>query len=270
MKKIIIHITLIMMVCSCNGQEKEKISYPKDKVMNTEKFDIKRFENYPDVVSMEDEKKLPTKKDILSDGTIIEYSLWDNNEDGNKTYYTKIEMPPPPALFKKVKDFYPSGTIQREAKTFVGQVDIDPFYGSFIIKDYDKNGSLLKTVDHSDFDKYLKIRFNDLLNVLKDKWMITDDFVAKNAENINAGLFHGQINTKLTSEKIINELKSKDCNGKILNPDSDFERKNIKISLNKDIWTVTKDMYPRGYWDFKINGNSGKIIDINYRQDNRP
>ncbi|OCK50713.1 hypothetical protein BA768_19320 [Chryseobacterium sp. CBo1] len=270
MKKIITYIALTMMVCSCNGQEKEKISYPKEKVMNTEKFDIKRFENYPDVVSMEDEKKLPAKKDTLSDGTIIEYSLWDNNEDGNKTYYTKIVTPPPPALFKKVKDFYPSGTIQKETETFVGQVDIEPFYGSFITKDYDKNGYLLKTTDRSDFDKDLKIRFNDLLRILKTEQMITDNFITKNKENIGIGLFHDQENTQLTSEKIIDNLKSEDCNGKILNANSDFERKNIKVSLNKNIWMVTKDMYPQGYWDYKIDGNTGKIIDVNYRQENRP
>lgn len=277
MKKIITYITFAIMVCSCSGQEKEKnknstekVIYPKEKVMNTERFDTKRFENYPDVISMEDEKTLPSKKEVLADGTVIEYSFWDNEEDNGKTYYSKIITPKPPALFKIVKDFYPSGVIQRESEMFVGNLIIEPFNGSLTIKDYDHKGYLLKTTDYSDFDKNLKIRFHDLLKMISAEPMITENFVKKNQENLSSGLFHNPQIKDLTAEKIIAELKSEDCNGKILNANNDSDRKNIKISLEREIWLVTKDIYPRGFWEYKINGNTGNILDVTYIKDNRP
>lgn len=271
MKKITTYIAISMMMYSCNGQEqKGNIIYPKEKIMNTERFDTKRFENYPDVVSMEDEKKLPSKKEILSDGTIIEYSFWDNKDDGNKKYYTKTVTSPPPALFKKVKDFYPSGTIQKESEVFMGEMMMEPFYNNLIVKDYDQNGSLVKTTDYTDFAKNVKIKLKDLLELLQKEPMIRE-VSESNKENLYVNFFNKEITKdKITADKVIDELKSEDCNGKILNAYSDVERRSLKISLDKDIWSVTKDMYPGGFWDYKINANTGKVLSVDYRPDNRP
>ncbi|MDR2235550.1 MAG: hypothetical protein LBE92_05465 [Chryseobacterium sp.] len=271
MKKIIPCLVFFLIIVSCSEQEKEgRITYPKEKIQNTEKFNVKRFENYPDVVSMEDEKKLPSRKDTLPDGTIIEYSFRDNKEDGNKRYYTKTLIPPPPALFKKVKDFYPSGIIQKESDVFIGEMNIEPFYNNIMVKDYDRQGYLIKITDYADFDKKVKIKLKDLLEILQKEPMIREVSDA-NKESLFLGFFNKEITKdKITAERVISELKSNDCNGNILNPYSDAERKNIKISLDKDSWIVTKDNYPGGYWDYKIDASTGKVISVMYRLENRP
>lgn len=233
MKNILKTFCVTFFIFSCNGQEKDKtITYPKEATMITEKFDIDRFKDYPDFVSEDQKQKLPSTKDSLSDGTIVEYS-WQGSKN-SRTQYTKIIIPPPPTLFKMVKDFYPTGVIRKETKVFIGNLRIQPFYNNLITKDYDEKGYLVKTTDHSNFDQNLEIKFIDLLKIL-EKEPIIRTIDKSNIDNIYNGLFHGKISKEnITSEKVIDYLKSDDCNGNILNSSSDFERRNITISIENN------------------------------------
>ncbi|MFV0530618.1 MAG: hypothetical protein ACK5MD_04185 [Flavobacteriales bacterium] len=241
--------------------------------MNTEKFNIddairhqKLYKEYERRQIHLDLGNTPYLKiDTLKDGTVIEYSWWD--EKDKKTYYRKTITPPPPALFYTTKNFYPSGIIKEEQEDiFIGTL----WEPAFTVKEYDEQGYLIKTIDNSNFDKGVDFKFNDLLLLLQ-KEPIIREINNKDRENFSFYLFHGEVKKgDVTAEKIIDYLLSEDCNGKILNPNSDFDRKNLTISLENDLWLVTKDMYPQGFWDYKIDANTGKILNVDYRGDQRP
>lgn len=270
MKKITITYLILFLLQTCNGQDKSIVTYPKKKIMNTEKIDLTRFENRPDVVNMEQEKNLPSMIDTLSDGTVVHFSSWDNKEDNYNTYYTKSITPPPPQLFFTTQDFYPSGTIKEETKSFIGTLLVPPFYNSLIIKEYDNEGKLIKTTDNTNFDLNVKLKFTNLLEILQ-KTPIIQNVKDADRENYRFYLFHQEIDKEdITADKIIKKLLSKDCNGTILNPKSDVDRRNITISLDRNEWKITKDVYPQGYFDYILNANTGELKDVNYRGDKRP
>jgi len=91
------------------------------------------------------------------------------------------------------------------------------------------------------------------------------------AENYSVNFFKNDLSKEeVSAEKIISYLKSKEINGKILNANSDVDRRNVTISLEKNEWLVTKDVYPNGYFDYIFDANTGLLKDSSYRADQRP
>ncbi|SFI49431.1 hypothetical protein [Halpernia frigidisoli] len=269
MKNILITIFLIIL-SSCNGQDKDSPAHQKEKIMNSETIDLGRFKNYPDVITEANENNMPKMEDTLSDGTVVKYSKWENKEDGYKIYYRKMITPLPPSLFYTIKDFYPSGIIEQETNSFIGTLAIPPFYNSLSVKEYDVDGNLKKTEVNSGFDANMKVKFKDLLSLLQKEAIITN-VKDQDKEKLRFHLFDNQIDiNEITPERIIQKLAAEKYNGKILNANSDVERRNITISLEANFWKVTKDIYPFGYFDYTIDANTGVVKSTSYREDKRP
>lgn len=269
MKNILITVFLIIL-SSCNGQDKNPPARKKEKIMNSETIELGRFKNYPDVITEANKNNLPKMEDTLSDGTVVKYSKWENKEDGYKVYYRKTITPPPPALFYTIKDFYPNGNIKQEATSFIGTLVVPPFYNSLTVKYYDVDGNLTKTEDNSDFDSNIKVKFKDLLSILQKEPIITN-VKNEDKEKLRFCLFDNQIDiNEINPDRIINKLKAENYNGKILNADNYSERRNITISLESSLWKVTKDIYPFGFFDYTIDSNNGVVKNTSYREDKRP
>lgn len=149
MRNLVLVFCLSIFIISCNGQEKSKTTYPKEKIMNTERFDIQKYRKR----QLEKEKtgNLSNCEDTLSDNTIINYSS--SIKPPDKLSYSITITPPPPALFFTVKNFYDTGIIKEETKSFIGFLMIEPFYNSLVIKKYDEKGYLIKTIDNSNFNE---------------------------------------------------------------------------------------------------------------------
>ncbi len=264
MKKMLYTIVATYVLTACSGQEKRVVTYPKEKIMNTDKFDIIGFRNWQQEKEMKGD--LSECEDTLSDNTVITY--YSTMESPDEISYTKVITPPPPALFYSTKIFYPTGVIKEELEQiFIGLLKAPPL----IVKEYDEQGYLLQTTDNSGFDKDVKLRFDALLQLLIQEPILTS--VAQNErEDYSFYLFHHEVAPQdVTVAKILEYLtSSEDCNGKILNPYSDFDRRNLIIWLEGNVWNIKKDMYPRGIFHYTFDANTGKRLSTKYAEEYRP
>lgn len=247
---------------SCNGQDKSIVIVPNEVVMNTKKFNVEQFRKCQQANSTSIcEEKLPN-------GMLLIYSSSRSSKVG--LTFTKIYTPPPPELYSMIEDYYPTGIIKRETKSFIGTLMVAPFYNSLIVKEYDEEGKLVKTIDNSNFDKNVGFKFDALLELLQNE-PIVKTINPEQAENYSVNFFKNDLSKEeVSAEKIISYLKSKEINGKILNVNSDVDRRNVTISLEKNEWLVTKDVYPNGYFDYIFDANTGLLKDSSYRADQRP
>ncbi|EKT3967184.1 hypothetical protein NTJ12_002266 [Flavobacterium psychrophilum] len=264
--KLVTILFAILQLASCKGQDKDGVTYPKEKIMNNERFDIDRFRNYPKVVTVEQEKKLPSKRDTLLDGTIIDYSWWN---DKNKTYYSKRITPPAPALFYTYKEFYQTGVIKQESELFVGKLN-----HYICTKEYDEQGYLVKTIDYRKIYTDVKINIDGLLTLLQ-KEPLLDDLTQEEKEYFNDVFALGKENKDVTLEDVFKYLRR----DKILNPrntDTTIfnteDRFRLEISFNEDEkkWYIIKELYPFGQIWLEADANTGKVSNKTYHRETRP
>lgn len=264
-EKQIIFIFIAFSLFNCKGQTEEGVQYPKEKIMTTDRFDIEKFKNYPKVLKLGEEKKLPSTKDTLPDGTVINYS-WGKGLDKQK-YYAKKTIPPVPALSYIEKEYYENGILKREKEVFLGQSINSDQIKFGISKYYDETGQLIKTVDESvKYDK-IKVKPSNLLEILKREPL----FVSFTKEERKHFIEIFQLNKKEdeVSPDIVNKALKKYF---ILDPDSrpDVENVFLKLSEDEKSWNVIKDIYPFGLIELNIDANSGKIISRTYAEETRP
>ena len=259
--KLLTILLSIVQLTSCKGQNKEGVTYPKEKIMSNEKFDIEKFNkcfNQEDKVYNEDCKQ------ILSDGTVVIQSIM--SED-----YRQDIIPVAPGLLSRVKLFYlKTGILKQEYETYVGGYNDD--FG--ISKFYDQKGYLTKTVDENIKYKDVQIKLLDLFEILK-KEPLLDKLSEDEKEHFNTIFSLGKENKKVNLEDIFNFLKR----DKILNPyitdtsvldTEDRFRLQISFDQDKENWNVTKELYPFGQIWLKVDANTGKVSDKEYHREMRP
>ncbi len=249
---------------SCKNNEANNLKLTKNKII--EKFDIERFKNYPSVVSEEEEKNLTPTKDTLTDGTIISYSWWD---DENKKYYSKKIVYPVPTLLAKTFTYYENGTIKQEQENFIGEF----FENIGITKYYDEKGYLTKTVDENIKYKDVKIKLQNLFEILK-KEPLLDKLSDEEKEHFNTIFSFGKDSKKIVLEDIYKFLKR----DKILNPyvidtsvldTEDRFRLQISFDNDKKNWNVIKELYPFGQIWLNVDANTGKVSNKEYQRETR-
>lgn len=263
--KQIIFIFIVFSLFNCKRQTEEGVQYPKEKIITTDKFDIERFKNYPKVLKLGEEKKLPSIKDTLPDGTIIDYS-WGKGLD-KKKYYSKKITPPVPAIFFIDKEYYENGILKQETKVFLGQsINSDQIkFGKS--KYYNETGELIKTVNESvKYDK-VKVKPSNLLEILKREPLF-ESFTKEERKHF-IEIFQLNKKTDEVTPDIVNKILKKYV---ILDPDSRPDVENVFLKLSEDAksWNVIKDIYPFGFIELNIDANSGKIISRRYTEETRP
>lgn len=135
-------ITIVLILFSCNAQEKnKKTTTQKQTEMTTEKFDIATFNK---------NQGNGKYNFILKDGTKIEQEI-------DKEFYNETIRPPLPILFISDKRYYKSGNLQSELIHFPNR-----FLKN--LKKYDENGKLTEEID---YDKPFKFNFEQLLKLIK-------------------------------------------------------------------------------------------------------
>jgi hypothetical protein len=223
--------------------------------MNNERFNIEEFE----YCLKQKNKSYPEDcKYVLNDGTIIIQS--EMSED-----YRVDIVPKAPELIKKVKLFYlETGIIKEEFETYIGGFAGD--YG--IVKYYDKDGNLTKTIDENIKYKDLNVKFLDLLEILK-KEPLLDNLSEDEKKHFNIIFNLGKDFEKVVLNDIFKFL-SRD---KFLEPNN-VDRKVLKkedrflITLyfdeEKSIWNVTKELYPFGQISLQVNAISGQVFGKKY------
>lgn len=286
--KLMRHYTQLLLlfsfiINSCQGQVKPKTTYPEKNIMETEKFDIKTFEEHTKKHKELEAKQIFTedgqgpynKITVLSDGTFIEEMQ--GTYDGIRIYIKDI-IPPPPALFKESMKYRADGSIESKSKSFLGRLMIPPFYNVLVENKYDEDGKLIKTIDYTDFDKDLKIGLLELLEQLQKEPLLSeiDNDLRDNLydELFNNEYYNALYTRNIKKEEItVNsvlealvyyEVISENENITIFNPHNDYDRENIRISLIKKDWIVTKSLSRFGYFTYTIDSNNGEIKKINF------
>lgn len=267
MKVLKIFLTCLI-IHSCNGQENKGItSYPKEKIMSSEQFNITDYKKY-----QAEQQNLPNgnPSERISEKngtTITEYSMI-SSEKG--TEYAKEMLPPPPALFYSLMIFHDNGKIKEAVdKVFLGTLDFD--YG--IHQFYDNKGTLTKTVDYTKQFDNVKIKLDDLLTILanetvkagtiskpveeqaKNKWF-------SDADKVTSDMITKQLNEIFEETKAERGLFEK----KFLNPNNRADVQRIKINFDaaKKQWMVVKDFSVLGKINLSIDANSGKILENSF------
>lgn len=136
-------ITIILVLFSCNAQEKnkQKTKNQKEIEMTTEKFDIETF----------NKNQINGKYNfLLKDSTKIEQEI-------DKEFYNVTIRYPLPKMFITDKRYYKSGNLESELIHFPNR-----FLKS--LKKYDKKGKLTEEID---YDKPFKFTFEQLIDLIK-------------------------------------------------------------------------------------------------------
>jgi hypothetical protein len=148
MKKIIL-LSLMVMLNSCNGQNKENTKNVKKNNPMIEKFD---FEVYKKTNS-------GWNRYVKKDSFEIYMIDFDENDGGFQR-----ERAPKPNFYTIYKEFYGNGNLKKK-ETYIGEnVKIG------ISEYYDEDGTLDKTVNED--EKFGKIKYTDCLNFLEKKGYI--------------------------------------------------------------------------------------------------
>ena len=243
----------VLQLTSCEGQNAKGVSYPKQKKMSTEKFDIEKFE----ACASKPNKPYPEDcKEILPDKTEKVQLLMAEN-------YQEEIIPPPPSLIKKIRTFYlKTGIIKEELDSYIGL-----HFPTGEIKYYDEKGNLVKTEDADIAYKNAAIKLSDLFEILK-KEPLLDALSAEEKENFNTIFNLGKENREVTLEDVFKGFKQ----SKLLNPMDEKDRRSLILldfDENKKVWNVVKDLYPFGLIKIKVDANSGKVTK-KYEKEKRP
>ncbi len=262
--KLLRFLLIFSIIYSCNGQENNGVvTYPKNKIMNTESFDVNNFKKY-----QEEQKKLPYGKPYekiteTNGTTITEYSLVSSK---NGKEYGKEVLPPQPTLFYSLMVFNEKGKIKKSIdKVFLGILNFE--YGEHNI--YDENGYLQKTIDYTSKFNENKLKVDELLKLLEQEEIGISHIDASSKKEIATRFFNK--NEEFTPQMVLNYIKmifneTSDERGKfeskILNPYNrqDVERIRIDFDFDKKLWVIEKDFSSLGRIITLIDDNK-QIID---------
>ena len=142
----IILLGFLILLHSCNGQDKENSKNKLNESKMIEKFD---FEEYG--------KRESAVHTIVKNDTVIRMVFLDKN------IATYVENPPKPSFKTIYKEFYSNGNIKKK-EIFIGEktkIDISEYY--------DENGNVEKVDENK---KFGKIKPKDVLKFLENKKII--------------------------------------------------------------------------------------------------
>lgn len=202
--KTISIITILLVLFSCNAQEKkrsnkreDKLKFQKTTQMKTELFNVKEYSK---------RKNEGKTTFTLGNGTIIrQFDVGEKEE----LIYVEYETPLKPKYFFVYKEYYFNGVLKEKGLRFK--------QGKFqkgIWKKYDETGKLTKEID---YDKPFKFTFEQLVELL-EKEKDTIDLYDKNTSITRGVIEEGaiwQIKWKKTFDRR-ETLKVDGITGKIL------------------------------------------------------
>lgn len=271
-------IFIILIFHSCDGQ-KNNITYPKEKNVNTETFDIPSYEK------LKDEQ---LTKNMLNPWTIeIKLDTGEKQElfssaDGDEINYFKSVTPPVPALLKKMKRFYSNGKIAVEYETYVGILNPYPNAKYTLVgetKYFDKGGVLEKIENNEKIFENKKVNLIKLFSLL-EKEPILDDLSSEEQRNLKELIFEEKKVDEITPDLLIQffqeDLKKENpenqytLNGFFLNKNDKNDRESLEISYTDPKWIIKKDFYPAGWVTVEINAQTAEISNKKYHFENRP
>lgn len=275
-------VFFILIFHSCDGQ-KNNITYPKEKIVNTETFDISSYEKLKDEQLTKNMLNPWTIETKLATGEKQELF---SSADGDEITYFKSLTPPEPALLKKIKRFHSNGKIAVEYETYVGILNPYPNAKYTLVgetKYYDKSGVLEKIENNEKIFENKKVNLIKLFSLL-EKEPILDNlsseekknlkelfFEGKNIDEITPGLlmqfFQENINKNLKKDDIEDQYKLNDF---FLNKNNKYDRESLEISYENPKWIVKKDFYPFGWVTVEINAQTAEVSNKKYHFENRP
>ncbi|GAB0156709.1 hypothetical protein CHRYSEOSP005_19760 [Chryseobacterium sp. Alg-005] len=141
-----VFISILLLLVSCNGQNKDVSSDKKKNNKMIEKFDFEEYKKRESAVHI-----------IKKHDTVISMMLIENKIG------TYTEIPPKPSFKTIYKEFYANGNIKKK-ETFIGEktkVDTSEYY--------DENGNVEKVDENK---KFGKIKPEDALKFLETKKII--------------------------------------------------------------------------------------------------
>ena len=280
MKLCNLPILLILLFHSCDGQN-NNITYPKEKIVNTETFNIPSYEKL---------KEEQLKKDMLNPWT-VETNLGQGGKqelysstDGDDTTFFKTITPAEPALLKNVKMFHSNGKIAVEYETYVGILNAFPIAKYTLVGEtlyYDKNGILEKIENNEKIFENKKVNLVKLFALL-EKEPIIDNLSTEEQKKLQKLIFEQKKPEEITPslllnffQEVINEniganQEKHTLNGFFLNKYNKYDRASLEISYDDKIWQIKKDFYPFGWVTLHVNAETGEVSDKKYHFENRP
>ncbi|MGE8552779.1 MAG: hypothetical protein ACN6OB_02440 [Chryseobacterium jejuense] len=271
-------ILFILIFHSCDGQ-KNNITYPKEKIVNTETFDISSYEKL---------KEEQLTKNMLNPWTIeTKLATGEKQElfssaDGNEITYFKSVTPQEPALLKTIKRFYSNGKIAVEYETYVGILNPYPNAKYTLVgetKYYDKGGVLEKIENNEKIFENKKVNLPKLFSLLEKEPLLDNlnseeqkklkelFFEEKNIDEITPRLLIQFFQENLKKENPENQYT---LNGFFLNKNDKNDRESLEISYTDPNWIIKKDFYPVGWVTVEVNAQTGAVSNKKYHFENRP
>lgn len=113
LKQLVILIIVSQLSC-CKGQEKDGVTYPKEKTMTTDKFDIEKYNKKVEEKKKKGEFDVYNHMEILPNGNVIESS---QAQDKSSTI---IISPPEPEIIQIYKSYYKNGFLEFEIHRYIG------------------------------------------------------------------------------------------------------------------------------------------------------
>ena len=257
--RVIIICSIVLQFSGCKGQNEKGVSYPKSKIMSTERFDIDKYQKCIEKKQRTGNIDLSQCQDTLSDGTVI-ISVKNAEES-----FVRI-IPAVPSLIENVKAYYGYGSIKEEYSRYLGVFLNAEEIRIGTSKYYDEKGYLTKSVNEDAKYDGVKIKITDLFDILK-KEPLLDELTLDDKKRFKS-LFELKAEVeKITNQDVYEFLKKR----VILNPMDTEDRKSLGIVFNEKSkkWSVTKDMYPFGIINFEVDAETGKVENKNYEEDKR-
>lgn len=263
MKKLkkIIYLLIAFNLISCGGQTEKGVNYPKEKIMTTDKFDFVKYNQIVEQKRKLGEFEVYRHVEVLTDGTVVESSQAQDNTA------TVTILPPVPEILETYKVYHKNGYLESEVQRYIGLATGSDIVKFGISKYYDEGGVLVKTVDETVKYENVKVKPLDLFEILKKEPLLV------NLDNEKRKFFKNILELPEKEEEITPNVVSKALKKDfILNPNDREDVKNTFLTFNEDknTWTVTKDIYPFGSFEFLIDTNTGKIINREYVKETRP
>lgn len=259
--KIITILFFFSQLTNCKGQKKDGVTYPNEKIMTMEKFDVDKLNKC--LIQKEKEnplQDLSTCDELLKDGSFI--SNYETTEG-----YVSVHTLPIPSLLQNYKEYYDNSILKEEFNLFIGLAIGSDQVKFGISKYYDETGQLVKIIDESVKYKDLKIKPLDLFEILKKEPL----FVFFNKEEQAHFKYILQLSEK---ENEINPITVMQALKKtfLLNPYDREDTKKVFLTLREDekSWFVIKDIYPFGRIELDVDTSSGKITNRKYTKETRP
>lgn len=258
---LILILFVILQLTSCKGQENEGVTYSKEKIMTTDKFNIEKYNKIVAEKRRNGDFDVYNHTEILSNGNVVESS---QAQDKSSTI---IILPPVPKMIETYKSYYKNGFLEFEIHRYIGLAMGADEIKFGISKYYDTNGYLIKTVDESVKYNDIKIKPLDLLEILKKEPLFI------NISKEEKALFKNIFQIKEKEEDITSAIVSKALKKEVfLNPNDREDIKNVFLTLSTDkkTWNVIKDIYPFGQMWLHVDAMTGRVSNKTYHRETRP